>query len=94
LTTPKQELAANCLSDDGEGHVLLDVADVAVHGGHVEVDVTSVTPAGSPRVSDNPIGLRSGTGESDGLNAVVDLSWALFQDTSGVVLPGLSSNAD
>jgi len=72
----------------------LDVADVTVGSSHVEVDITGVTPAGSPRVSNNPVWLRSATSESDGLNAVVNLSWALFQDTRGVVLPGLSSNAD
>jgi len=72
----------------------LDVADVAVGSGHIEVDISGVTPAGSPRVADNPIGFGGSSSESDGLNAVVDLSWALFQDTRGVVLPGFSSNAD
>jgi len=90
----KLDNVSQCLLNGGGGHILLNVADISTISGHVKVDVTSVTPTSSPRVSDNPVGLRSGVVEANSLNAVVNLSWAGFQDTSGIVLPGFSSNAD
>jgi len=72
----------------------LDHADIATVGGHIKVDVTSIAPASAPRVADNPVGFRARRRISDSLNAVVDRAGAGLEDTAGVGLPRLSSNAN
>jgi hypothetical protein len=79
----------------GVGHVVLKVADITAAGARIrEVDVARLSPARTPRVADEPVSGTDISVVANSLDAVVNRTRARGQDTRGVVLPRLSSNAD
>jgi len=75
-------------------HVFLNVANIPTINSHIQINVALLTPASSPRVADNPVWFGGSALVANSLNAVVNRTSACLHDTTTVVLPIFSSNAN